>query len=105
MSFELKKTPNVEVQPPPISDAGAADDAPPQDSCPQGSVFCRHGIHNGWFPIQGMRMGDARQVLNTLLNVDPEAVAVINGNIVDDDYVIGEDIEMINFVKKSSIKG
>lgn len=75
------------------------------NGCPQGSVFCRHGIHSGWFPIVGMRLGDARPILNQLLNIDPEAVAVINGQIIGDDHIIGEDVELLNFVKKSSIKG
>jgi hypothetical protein len=68
-------------------------------------VYCRHGIHAGWFPIAGMPLGDARVILNQLLNIDPEAVAVINGQIVADDHIIGEDVELLNFVKKSSIKG
>jgi hypothetical protein len=104
MNFNLlKKKPesDVVVQEP---ITGGGDNHDPT-GCPQGSVFCRHGIHSGWFPIVGMRLGEARPILNQLLNIDPEAVAVINGQIVGDDYVIGEDVELLNFVKKSSIKG
>ena len=105
MNFNLlkkKPEPETTVQEPII---GGGGDHPESGGCPQGSVFCRHGIHSGWFPIVGMRLGDARPILNQLLNIDPEAVAVINGQIVGDDHIIGQDVELLNFVKKSSIKG
>ncbi len=104
MNFRLlKKKLDSEIQP--QQPLGGGGDPSGGDGCPQGSVFCRHGIHSGWFPIAGMRLGDARPILNQLLNIDPEAVAVINGQIVNDDFIIGEDVELLNFVKKSSIKG
>ena len=104
MNFNLlkkKAEPELQPQPPATGDNGHPEPA----GCPQGSVFCRHGIHSGWFPIVGMRLGDARPILNQLLNIDPEAVAVVSGQILTDDHVIGEEIELLNFVKKSSIKG
>lgn len=105
MNFETLKKKLVPTPKPQTPPEGGTEDSGSGDGCPQGSVFCRHGIHSGWFPIAGMRLGDARPILNQLLNIDPEAVAVVNGQILDDDYVIGEDVELLNFVKKSSIKG
>ncbi len=68
-------------------------------------VFCRHGIHAGWFSIRGMRVGEARLILEPLLNIDPKAFAVVNGQVVEDDFVITGDVELLNFVKKSSTMG
>ncbi len=105
MNFNLlKKKPETETVVVQETITGGGGETEP-GGCPQGSVFCRHGIHSGWFPIAGMRLGDARPILNQPLNIDPEAVAVVNGQIVGDDFIIGENVELLNFVKKSSIKG
>ena len=69
------------------------------------SVYCRHGLHDGHFPVAGLSVREARRTLTQLLNIDPQAVAVINGEIVDDDYVIGEQVTSLNFVKRSSVRG
>ena len=103
MNFEMLRQKLVPAPKPQSPELGGEDSH--SDGCPQGSVYCRHGIHSGRFPIAGMRVGDARRVLNQLLNIDPEAVAVAGGQILEDDHIIGPDIEALNFVKKSSIKG
>jgi hypothetical protein len=72
---------------------------------PEGSVFCQHSIHDGHFPVAGLTVGEARSTLAPLLNIDPEAVAVIDGHVVDEDRVIGEDVRALAFVKPSSVKG
>jgi hypothetical protein len=69
------------------------------------SVRVQHGIHSGQFPVAGLRVGEARQTLTRLLNVDPQAVAVINGQVVGEDHVIGDDVALLTFVKPSAIKG
>jgi hypothetical protein len=70
------------------------------------SVLVNYGIHRGSFPIAGMRLRDAREVLGRLMNIDPAAVAVVNGTpILDDQTVIGDDVRVLHFVKPSSIKG
>ena len=104
MNFRMLKK-NAEPESMTQTTTVGGGDTAESPGCPQGSVFCRHSIHSGWFPIAGMRLGDARPILNQLLNIDPEAVAVVAGQIVGDDYIIGEDVELLNFVKKSSIKG
>jgi hypothetical protein len=72
---------------------------------PERSVMVHHGIHRGRFPVAGMRVADARQALTRLLNIDPAAVAVINGRTVGEDEVIGEDVSLLSFVKASAVKG
>ena len=39
------------------------------------------------------------------MNIDPQAVAVIDGQIVDEDTVIRDDVSMLSFVKPSAVKG
>ena len=88
-----------------LVDAGG----PPQDDVcePSGdrNPLVSAGIDRGRFPIGGMRVHDARVVLRRLINVDDEAVAVINGRVVDEDEVIGEDVTHVAFVKPSAVKG
>ena len=83
--------------------------APPpamQTSAPvSAGVYCRHGIHDGYFPLAGISVGDARRMLGPLLHLDPKAVAVINGTIVPDDHTIDSDVAAINFMKESMVKG
>ena len=103
MNFEFRHRP-PELLPPSLGDAPlpTADDAS-APSCE--SVLCRHGMHQGYFPIQGMTVGEARTMLAQLLNIDPNAVAVINGQIVDDEQVIGPEVGALNFMKESMVKG
>jgi hypothetical protein len=67
------------------------------------NVSC--GIHEGRYPIGGMRIRDARSVLAKLMNVPDDAVAVINGSAVDEDEIINDEVSMLSFVKPSSLKG
>lgn len=76
---------------------------PPEN--PKGRVLCRFGIHAGWFPVGGMRLGDARFLLAPLLDIDPKAKAIVDGRIVDEDFVIHENVDLLSFVKPSSIMG
>jgi hypothetical protein len=81
---------------------GPDDDQPVVDT---GNVLVTSGIHRGRFPIGGMPVGQARDVLRRLITIEDEAVAVINGRVVDDDEVIAQNITHIAFVKPSAIKG
>jgi hypothetical protein len=103
MSLQLRK-PSPHVQPEVVCGGGPAGD--PHEETNSGSVLVNYGIHRGRFPVGGMRIREARQVLERLLNIDPSAVAVINGSpIVDEDQVIDDRVAMLHFVKPSSIKG
>jgi hypothetical protein len=78
-------------------------DSPPQSD--YRNVLVSHGIHRGRFPIGGMQVRDARSALQNLINIDPSAVAVINGQPVDEETVIPENVTLLSFVKPSSLKG
>jgi hypothetical protein len=88
-----------------VAPGGSLGEQPPEESS-SCSVMVNYGIHRGCFPIAGMRIRDARQVLVQLMNIDPSAVAVVNGNpVTDENEIIGEDVRVLHFVKPSSIKG
>ena len=69
------------------------------------NVLVTHGIHRGRFPVGGMLVREARQILQNLINIDPGAVPVINGTPVTEDQTISGNVTMLSFVKPSSIKG
>jgi hypothetical protein len=52
-----------------------------------------------------MTVGDARRVLSDLINIDPDAVAVVGGRPVEETTVIGDDVSLVSFVKPSALKG
>lgn len=90
-------TPELESTTPAFGTAGSSTD--------ESSVLVSSGIHRGRFPVGGMTVRAARRVLGPMINVDPSAVAVINGQIVDEDTVLEGSLGMLSFVKPSSLKG
>ena len=105
MSLPLTFRPPVPhaASPIPMPPAPQPPSAPAAPASP--GVYCRHGIHDGHFPLAGITVGEARRLLSPLLHLDPKAVAVINGKIVPDDHTIGPDVAAINFMKESMVKG
>ena len=87
----------------PLFQTGGGD--APADTGTERTVLCQHGVLNADAPVAGMTVGEAREMLNSVLRIDPDAVAVINGEVVPDDHVIGEDVSMLNFTKQSYVKG
>ena len=69
------------------------------------NILVSSGIHRGRFPVGGMTVREARQVLAPMMNIDPDAMAVINGRPVDEDMVLNGTLGMLSFVKPSSLKG
>jgi hypothetical protein len=107
MNFKLK-LPSILQETPqtPVVAGGETTSAAPPVATVERSVYCSHGIHNGHFPVAGLTVAEARRTLSHLLNIDPEAVAVIAGLIVaDENQIISVDTAMLSFVKKSSVKG
>jgi len=52
----------------------------------------------------GRPVGEIRQALITILNLSPDAVAVVNGKPVDESCII-EEGDNLEFVQKSGEKG
>ncbi len=70
----------------------------------EGSVEVVHGVYAHRFPLGGMTVGQARTELADRMNLDPDSIAVVDGNEVGDDTVLGEG-QVLNFVKHAGEKG
>jgi hypothetical protein len=70
----------------------------------EGQVEVIHGVYAHSLPLSGMTVGQVRMELTDRMNIDPESLAVVDGNEVGDDTVIGEG-QVLNFVKHSGEKG
>ena len=103
MSLQFLKRPPQESQTPTPPVIDETPTQPPAGA--ERSVLVQHGIHTGHFPVGGLRVREARQTLAGLLNIDPQAVAVVNGQIVDENTVISDAVKMLSFVKPSAVKG
>ena len=68
------------------------------------SVTVVHGVHAHDWPIVGMTVGQARAELAERMNIDPAAIAVVDGNPVPEDTVLAEG-QVLNFVKHAGEKG
>ena len=104
MSLELRRP-----QAPPELEPEVGFDAFPEEGQPQptdsSNVLVTSGIHRGRFPIGGLTVRRAREVLQRLITIDEEAVAVVNGRAVEEGEIISENVTHVAFVKPSSIKG
>ena len=68
-------------------------------------IQAMHGIHSGVPSIGLKTVAQARAELQSEWNIDPAAVAVIAGNVVDEDTILGKDCELLAFVKQAAVKG
>jgi hypothetical protein len=69
------------------------------------NVLVSYGTHHTPFPIRGLTVGQARESLTRLMNIDETAVAVVNGAPVEDDTMIDQRVTLLSFVKPASIRG
>ena len=90
-----------------VAKEGAAGEECATPERANGSVVVHHGIHSGRFPVAGMTVAQARRTLAPLINIDPDAVAVINGYEVEDEATrtITSQDQLLSFVKRTSIRG
>lgn len=104
---EVLKDPE-EKKPVVVEEAPAEGGGSPEEKVDPNVLFTM-GIHQMKLPARGSSVADAREILAPLMNIDPEAVVVINGEIVDTDKeadtIIGRDVDMVAFVKQASLKG
>lgn len=99
------KTPHTQQTPGLSAVFGQTATLEPRREAVERSVLVQHGIHSGHFPVAGLRVRDIRQTLSHLLNIDPQAVAVVNGHVVPEDTIVQENVNLLSFVKPSAIKG
>ena len=111
MQFKHRET--ERIRPPATEGSPCADTDEPQDGSrgPQESdrqgLVVHHGIHSGNYRVAGLTVGQARRMFGRPMNISPDAVAVIAGEIVEDEdaRVLQDTDHMLSFVQRSSIKG
>jgi hypothetical protein len=69
-----------------------------------GRVEVIHGVYAHSLPLAGMTVLQARTELEDRMNIDPEALVVIDGVEADDDTVLCEG-QVVNFVTPAGEKG
>ena len=97
MPSERIQGPAFSTAPPPIPEED-------REATELGHVRVVHGIYTHNFPLAGMTVRRARQELSERFNISPEAMAVVDGNPVDEDTVLCEG-QTLNFVQHAGEKG
>ncbi len=69
-----------------------------------GLVKVSYGVHSLEAAIAGKSVGEVRQALKEPLNIDPRALALINGRDVAASYVLKEG-DQLEFVRLAGEKG
>ncbi len=62
------------------------------------------GISSASFQVAGQDINTTRKLLTPVLNIEPDAVALVNGREVKSDYVL-KNSDRLEFVKKAGEKG
>jgi hypothetical protein len=69
-----------------------------------GRVEVIHGVYAHSLPLAGMSVRQARAELDDRMNIDPEAVAVLDGREATDDDLLVQG-QVLNFIKAAGEKG
>lgn len=70
------------------------------------SVEVIHGVHSHTLPLVGMTVSQARAELSERMHIDPDALAVVDGEEVNQeaDFVLAGK-QVLNFVKPAGERG
>ena len=98
MSSERERTADLSTGPDPSTDPFETF------SASQGQVEVIHGVYSHTMPLAGMSVDQVRTELSDRLHLDPEAVAVVNGEAVNEDFMLTEG-QVLTFVKPAGEKG
>lgn len=63
-----------------------------------------HGTHDGQHPLANQTVATARATFSVPYNIPTEAAAFVNGEPVDEDYVLRPN-ESLEFMKAAGVKG
>jgi len=69
-----------------------------------GRVEVIHGVYAHSLPLAGMTVRAARTELEERMNIDPEAVAVVDGSEIQEDTILREG-QVLNFLTPAGEKG
>ena len=67
-------------------------------------VHVIHGANEGYFPLSGKTVGSVRKSLREVYNIPGDAFALVNGQQVEDDFVLLEQ-NSLEFTKTAGTKG
>ncbi len=68
------------------------------------TVVVTHGIHTLTLPLAGRAVEAVRQALAPVLNIRADAMGVVNGAPVGEDYILAPD-DLLEFVRLAGEKG
>lgn len=71
---------------------------------PNGLATVSHGPYAETLPVAGMSVGEVRRRFGDRLDIDPEAVAVVDGREVGDGHSV-TDGQLVTFVRRAGEKG
>jgi hypothetical protein len=71
---------------------------------PSGRVDVIHGVYAHSLPLAGKTIKQARKELEVRMNIDPQAMAVIDGLETREDVVLREG-QVLNFISPAGEKG
>jgi hypothetical protein len=80
------------------------DDFEPVEQPLAGNIGVIHGIYTHSVPLAGITVRRARAELSERLNIAPDALALVDGNEVGDDFILVAG-QVLNFVKDAGEKG
>ncbi len=100
MSKERERSREVSTGPDPFSDDFESFHAA------EASVEVIHGVHSHTLPLVGMTVRQARVELSERMHIDPDALAVVDGEEVSQeaDFVLAGK-QILNFVKPAGERG
>jgi hypothetical protein len=70
----------------------------------EGDVLVISGANSQAFPVASRRVGDVRQELQFIMNIGPNAVALVNGTAAAADHVLRQD-DTLEFTREGGEKG
>jgi hypothetical protein len=76
----------------------------PTAAARQGLVKISYGVHHLEVGIAGKSVGEVRQALREPLNIDPRALALVNGREAPASYLLKEN-DQLEFVRLAGEKG
>ena len=101
MSSERERNDVVSTGPAAFSDAFSSGGGV---AVGEGQVHVIHGVYSHELPLVGMTVGQARSELAERMNIDPESMATVDGDEVDEDTVLVEG-QVLNFLTRAGEKG
>jgi hypothetical protein len=99
MRNEQERPESFNAGPAPFPDSFA-----PAAQASSGTVEVIHGVYAHSLPLAGMKVFQARTELEDRMNIDPDALAVVDGVEADEESVLREG-QVLNFVKPAGEKG